>query len=233
MGAPAPHPSPAALPPASRPAPLYRLLHGADGMWGGLQYDCLRAWTRPRGDCSKWCSRRRQFAAWVSPQRSLAFASSCGRSTDSTPCPWPRRWLPAGAGTKHNIGPSAHPLPRNGSDPTADPNYCGSCYGAQSREGQCCNTCAQVGPDGWDLPRAGNTMPHQANPGSDGRRQPWSRPHQFRAYAVVLEPALGLPSPSWFPGVACPCCLQVREAYRTKGWALLDTDKVEQCHHEG
>ncbi len=27
--------------------------------------------------------------------------------------------------------------------------------------------------------------------------------------------------------------LQVRESYRTKGWALLDVEKVEQCHHEG
>lgn len=27
--------------------------------------------------------------------------------------------------------------------------------------------------------------------------------------------------------------LQVREAYRSKGWALLDVEKVEQCHHEG
>ncbi|KAL4431733.1 hypothetical protein ABPG77_002949 [Micractinium sp. CCAP 211/92] len=75
---------------------------------------------------------------------------------------------PLDDGTKHEVGPAAHPVPANGSDPTADPNYCGSCYGAQTREGQCCNTCAQV-----------------------------------------------------------------REAYRTKGWALLDTDKVEQCHHEG
>lgn len=48
------------------------------------------------------------------------------------------------AGTKHEVGPAAHPVPANGSDPTADPNYCGSCYGAQTREGQCCNTCAQV-----------------------------------------------------------------------------------------
>jgi hypothetical protein len=26
---------------------------------------------------------------------------------------------------------------------------------------------------------------------------------------------------------------QVRDSYRTKGWALLDVEKVEQCHHEG
>ena len=26
---------------------------------------------------------------------------------------------------------------------------------------------------------------------------------------------------------------QVREAYRSKGWALLDVEKIEQCHHEG
>ncbi len=25
-----------------------------------------------------------------------------------------------------------------------DPNYCGSCYGSESEEGQCCNTCAEV-----------------------------------------------------------------------------------------
>lgn len=72
------------------------------------------------------------------------------------------------AGVKHEVGPSAHPMPGNGTDPTQDPNYCGSCYGAQSREGQCCNTCAEV-----------------------------------------------------------------RDAYRTKGWALLDVEKVEQCHHDG
>lgn len=76
---------------------------------------------------------------------------------------------PLDDGIKHEMGPSAQPMPtNNGSDPTLDPNYCGSCYGSQSREGQCCNTCAQV-----------------------------------------------------------------REAYRTKGWALLDVEKVEQCHHEG
>lgn len=36
--------------------------------------------------------------------------------------------------------------------------------------------------------------------------------------------------------VNCTLCfldLQVREAYRSKGWALLDVEKVEQCHHEG
>ena len=26
---------------------------------------------------------------------------------------------------------------------------------------------------------------------------------------------------------------QVREAYRRRGWALLEMDKVEQCHKEG
>ncbi len=26
---------------------------------------------------------------------------------------------------------------------------------------------------------------------------------------------------------------QVREAYRRRGWALLEMDKVEQCHREG
>lgn len=25
----------------------------------------------------------------------------------------------------------------------------------------------------------------------------------------------------------------MREAYRKRGWALLDMDKVEQCHREG
>ncbi|KAI3431420.1 hypothetical protein D9Q98_004473 [Chlorella vulgaris] len=80
---------------------------------------------------------------------------------------------PLDDGVKHEVGPRAQ-LPANGSDPdsppdpTKVPGYCGSCYGAQSRQGQCCNTCAQV-----------------------------------------------------------------REAYRTKGWALLDTEKVEQCMHEG
>ncbi|EFN54058.1 hypothetical protein CHLNCDRAFT_25376, partial [Chlorella variabilis] len=62
------------------------------------------------------------------------------------------------------------PVPGNDSeaDPTKAPGYCGSCYGSESRAGQCCNTCAEV-----------------------------------------------------------------RDAYRTKGWALLDVEKVEQCHHEG
>ncbi|PSC71879.1 Endoplasmic reticulum-Golgi intermediate compartment 3 [Micractinium conductrix] len=75
---------------------------------------------------------------------------------------------PLDDGIKHEVGPSQRPQPGNGSAAVGDPNYCGSCYGSQSREGQCCNTCAEV-----------------------------------------------------------------REAYRTKGWALLDVEKVEQCHHEG
>lgn len=29
-------------------------------------------------------------------------------------------------------------------DPTKRPGYCGSCYGAEERPGQCCNTCDEV-----------------------------------------------------------------------------------------
>ncbi|KAI7843637.1 hypothetical protein COHA_002876 [Chlorella ohadii] len=80
---------------------------------------------------------------------------------------------PLDEGIKGKVGPSDQPVAtQNGralaEDKQKDPNYCGSCYGAQSREGQCCNTCAEV-----------------------------------------------------------------REAYRSKGWALLDVEKIEQCHHEG
>lgn len=38
------------------------------------------------------------------------------------------------------------------------------------------------------------------------------------------------------PLLYCLCrhvLLQVRDSYRTKGWALLDVEKIEQCHHEG
>ena len=31
----------------------------------------------------------------------------------------------------------------------------------------------------------------------------------------------------------CNTCDQVREAYRQKGWALKDTDEIEQCKREG
>eukprot|EP00490_Sorites_sp_Unknown_P004126 CAMPEP_0114659490 /NCGR_PEP_ID=MMETSP0191-20121206/17959_1 /TAXON_ID=126664 /ORGANISM="Sorites sp." /LENGTH=113 /DNA_ID=CAMNT_0001884883 /DNA_START=280 /DNA_END=619 /DNA_ORIENTATION=- len=29
-------------------------------------------------------------------------------------------------------------------DPSKDPNYCGSCYGAESTPNQCCNTCEDI-----------------------------------------------------------------------------------------
>eukprot|EP00887_Chlorella_sp_A99_P002342 scaffold10.g2342.t1 len=34
-------------------------------------------------------------------------------------------------------------------------------------------------------------------------------------------------------GDCCNTCDEVREAYRRKGWALLDYEQVEQCHSEG
>ena len=61
---------------------------------------------------------------------------------------------PLFAGTKGKVGPSDQPVAtQNGralaEDKQKDPNYCGSCYGAQSREGQCCNTCAEVRAGSW------------------------------------------------------------------------------------
>ena len=62
------------------------------------------------------------------------------------------------AGTRGEVGPKQSPAPgQPGAMEAAaenpklkDPNYCGSCYGAQTREGQCCNTCAEVrGSAGW------------------------------------------------------------------------------------
>ena len=29
-------------------------------------------------------------------------------------------------------------------DPTTDPSYCGDCYGAQAKDGDCCNTCDEL-----------------------------------------------------------------------------------------
>lgn len=50
----------------------------------------------------------------------------------------------------------------------SDPNYCGSCYGAEAHTGQCCNSCEDV-----------------------------------------------------------------RHAYQSKGWAMSNLDKMEQCHFTG
>ncbi|GAB4814044.1 hypothetical protein N2152v2_001090 [Parachlorella kessleri] len=35
------------------------------------------------------------------------------------------------------------------------------------------------------------------------------------------------------PEDCCNTCAEVREAYRRRGWALLEMEKVEQCHREG
>lgn len=35
------------------------------------------------------------------------------------------------------------------------------------------------------------------------------------------------------PGDCCNTCEQVREAYRTKGWAFVNPDGIEQCVREG
>lgn len=44
-------------------------------------------------------------------------------------------------------------------DPSLDPNYCGSCYGAQEKEGQCCNTCEDIKTayhkKGWGITNIG------------------------------------------------------------------------------
>ena len=149
-------------------------------------------------------------------------------------------WWPHGpAGTKHEVGPQSSPVPAaavqggtegavdaGSPDPTKAPGYCGSCYGAQSKEGQCCNTCAEVrGPQ-----RACVCI---VLAGCAARRSPACSPA-----AAASTPGRGCPlcmHPPMGAALRYRCCtaVQVRDAYRTKGWALLDIDKVEQCHHEG
>jgi hypothetical protein len=56
---------------------------------------------------------------------------------------------PLNEGKKHAVGPSkvalkAKELAEGGTNET----YCGPCYGAEKEEGQCCNTCQEVGGGG-------------------------------------------------------------------------------------
>lgn len=94
---------------------------------------CVPAATMGHGTCT------RQQAH--TGQRQLCLHPSSSSTEHFVPMP--------NTGVKHEVGPRAQ-LPANGSDPdsppdpTKVPGYCGSCYGAQSRQGQCCNTCAQV-----------------------------------------------------------------------------------------
>lgn len=45
-----------------------------------------------------------------------------------------------GGGSKAAVSAHHGPAPTHLADGT-DVDYCGPCYGAQEREGQCCNTC--------------------------------------------------------------------------------------------
>lgn len=61
---------------------------------------------------------------------------------------------------KHDMTPNVNGQPLHGKLPDEDvtkkPGYCGSCYGAEERPGQCCNTCDEVKEvykrKGWAIP---------------------------------------------------------------------------------
>ena len=59
---------------------------------------------------------------------------------------------------KHDVGADGSELPQH-LHPDTSPlpeGYCGSCYGAETAEGQCCNTCEEVRQayrvKGWVMP---------------------------------------------------------------------------------
>ena len=62
------------------------------------------------------------------------------------------------AAEKHHVGASQEELPGHlhPDAPALPEGYCGSCYGADSKEGQCCNTCEEVRvayrEKGWVMP---------------------------------------------------------------------------------
>ena len=61
----------------------------------------------------------------------------------------------------HEFGPKQGELPAQAGE--VDPDYCGDCYGAQSDENKCCNTCAEVREaykkKNWGMPDV-NTVGH-------------------------------------------------------------------------
>lgn len=67
------------------------------------------------------------------------------------------RGKPISGEEKHDVGASGE-LPQHlkGALPPLPDDYCGSCYGAQSADGQCCNTCDDVRvayrTKGWIMP---------------------------------------------------------------------------------
>lgn len=63
------------------------------------------------------------------------------------------------AAQPHEVGPKNETVPEHlkpGSDVKIPDNYCGSCYGAEEKEGDCCNTCESVRQryqkKGWVMP---------------------------------------------------------------------------------
>lgn len=68
------------------------------------------------------------------------------------------RGRPIAETEKHGVGASADELPHHlhPDTPPLPKDYCGSCYGADATEGQCCNTCEDVRAayrtKGWGMP---------------------------------------------------------------------------------
>ena len=55
---------------------------------------------------------------------------------------------PIDEGEKHDVGPETqdHPLVSKHGKDLENGTYCGSCYGSEDEEGDCCNTCDEVRP---------------------------------------------------------------------------------------
>jgi hypothetical protein len=155
------------------------------------------------------------------------------QQASGTPASPVRRRLTLGAARllaqveKHNVHATKKVAPAVNATtpPGADANAtvpaapaCGSCYGAEDKAGDCCNTCDEV-------------RSRRPCPRSSPRTPPLAASCATRARAS--QPA-GAPPARRRSCLADPptCSGQVRTAYRRKGWALSNVDHVEQCAHD-
>jgi hypothetical protein len=126
---------------------------------------------------------------------------------------------------------------------------CGSCYGAESEQYKCCNTCDDVSTTDCGCSMVScNLAVEQHQPLAAGKKNKYTPQLQCclqpftTGYDVQLPKRLLWCCMCRAPcqaacaqhvSASCFCLPQVREAYQTKGWVLNNMHNIEQCKDDG